>query len=81
MAQLNPIPGESVASFLKRNKKLSAGAHLGAEKNSGNGWEEVSLRYRIRSGDRVRVKSAKGGHSNSSGLHSIARSIALAQKR
>ena len=79
--QLNPIPGESVASFFKRNGKLSAAARLGAEKNQGNGWEQVSLQYKVRQGDRIRVRSAKGGHSNANGLRAIARAILLAQKR
>ena len=79
--KLKPISGESVASFFKRNGKLSAVARLGAEKKIKNGWEAVSTRYRIRDGDIIRLRSAVGGHSNSKGLQAVVRSIVLAQKR
>jgi hypothetical protein len=76
-----PIPGETVASFLKRNKKLRAGSRLGAQKNDGNGWEDIPLHYRIRGSDKIRVKAASGGHRNALGLKELIKTIALAQKR
>jgi hypothetical protein len=77
----NAIAGETVASFLKRNKKLRAGSRFGAQKNAGNGWEDVKLDYRIKSSDRIRVKAASGGHGNARGLKALVRAIVLAQKR
>jgi len=81
MSKINPIPGETVASFFKRNKKLSACARLGAEKKQDKGWVRVSTSYVIRSGDSIRLRSAQGGHSNARGLESVVRSIVLSQKR
>lgn len=81
MPKTNHISGESVASFLKRNKKLSAGARLGVEKKTATGWETVPLRYTLKAGDIIRVKSAKGAERNAAGLRSLAREIVLRQKR
>ena len=81
MRETNPIPGQTTASFLRKNGKLSAGARLGVEKKSGKGWEQISLRYRIQEGDRIRVRAAKGAHRNALGLTALARAIVLSQKR
>jgi hypothetical protein len=76
-----PVPGQTIAAFLRKNGKLSAGARLGVEKRAGKGWEQVSLKYRVQDGDRIRVKAAKGSARNALGLTALARAIVLSQKR
>lgn len=80
MSKCNPMPGETVASFFRRNGKLSGAARLGAQKKISNKWETVSLRYRVKEGDILRVRPAQGRSSNSRGLLSLAKTIVLAQK-
>lgn len=81
MRETIPVPGQTIASFLRRNGKLSAGARLGVEKKSGKVWEQVSLKYRIQEGDSIRVRPAKGSSRNALGLTALARAIVLSQKR
>jgi len=80
MAETNPVPGETVASFLRKNGKLGAGARLGVEKRGISGWEEISLRYVIRAGDTIRVRAAKNSGKSTSGLEALAKMIATAQR-
>ena len=81
MSETIAVAGQTIASFLRKTGKLSAGARLGVEKKAGKGWEAVSLRYRVQEGDRIRVKAAKGSARNAMGLTALAKAIVLSQKR
>lgn len=81
MRKTNPVPGESVATFLRKNKELSAGARLGVEKKTELGWESVSLRYVLKEGDFIRIRPAKGSTSDSLGLLDMVKSIVRAQRK
>jgi hypothetical protein len=77
---IQPIPGEAAARYFLRVGKLSAASRLGIQRKAGKGWESVSMFYRVKAGDRIRIRGAVGGSRHAGGLKTLVRKIVLQQK-
>ena len=77
---VQPIPGEAAARYFLRAGKLSAASRLGIQRKVGKGWESIGMSYRVKAGDRIRIRGAVGGSHHAGGLRTLVRKIVLQQK-
>ena len=74
------VEGESVARYLRRTQQIGPASRLGVQRKIGDRWEDISLSYRLKRDDKIRVKGAEGKSSPAQGLKDLARRIVLRQK-